>query len=286
MANSSFPLDERIRIWSGDVSLAARLTRVTPSAPLLIMAHGFAGDKDEKGLFIAARDFFAGKGFSVLRFDFRGCGESEGDFRNVRLDHLAKDLSAVIKHAHLKYREANSIGLVSFSLAAGVAILANSDLVGAHIFWSPAIYTDRDMAIRYETDQIINDQIARNGWFEKSGLHVGKHFLDDLGSKQIEQSIPRFRRSVLIIHGMDDQRIPATSSESLMRQLSASSRLILIPKADHSFRSHPNQREWLYSATTAWLSNRIRKITHDKHFDQAHLFDSDNGSSFSSTARI
>jgi len=262
--------DREIRIPSGGVLLAAKLTALSHSAPLVILAHGFAGDMDEKGLFVGARDFFAGNGFSVLRFDFRGCGESGGDFGTVRLGDLALDLSNVIKFARSSDdMKPRTIGLVSFSLGAGIAILANPAHIGAHAFWSPAVYTDRDMAPRYRTRD-IDGQIAQHGWFIKAGQRVGKQFLEDLDSKQIEHSLARFRHPALVVHGRNDERIPSRSSEDLIRSLSASSKLLLIPDADHSFRSQLGQREWLFSATAVWLDKRFRKP--QVSLDQAHLF--------------
>lgn len=252
--------DRRIRIQSGGISIAAKLTVLSTSAPVLILAHGFAGNMDEGGLFVGARDFFAGRGFSVLRFDFRGCGESGGDFRAVRLNDLAEDILNVVKFARsCEAVKPSAIGLVCFSLAAGVAILANPGHVGAHVFWSPAVYTDRDMAPRYRTPSIA-DQIARQGWFDKGGLQVGEQFLEDISGKQIERSLTRFRHPVLVVHGRNDQRIPSASSEELIRHLPRSSNLRLIPDADHSFRSQPTHREWLFSATAAWFSTRLGKV--------------------------
>jgi len=275
--------DKNIRLSSGGISLAAKLTILARNAPLVIFAHGFAGDMDEKGLFVGARDFFAGKGFSVLRFDFRGCGGSGGDFRSIRLDDLAVDLTNVIKFVRSSNAmEPRTIGLVSFSLGAGIAILANPANIGAHVFWSPAVYTNRDMAPRYRTREIDN-QIAQQGWFNKAGQKIGQQFLESLNSSRIEHSLTRFRHPTLVVHGRNDERIPPRSSETLIRSLSASSKLLLIPDADHSFRSQPSQREWLFSATAAWLDKRLRKPQVSPN--QSHLFPSETEDSASTQPR-
>jgi len=44
--------------------------------PCVIFAHGYASYKDEFGGFIKLAEMFCYNGFAVLRFDFRGCGES------------------------------------------------------------------------------------------------------------------------------------------------------------------------------------------------------------------
>lgn len=282
--NSLAISDKRVRISSGHFSLVAKLMVLSPTAPLLILAHGFAGDMDEKGLFVGARDFFAGNGFSVLRFDFRGCGESDGDFRTVRLADLASDLQSVLRYARsCDDLRPTAIGVVCFSLAAGIAILANPGRVGGYAFWSPAVYTDRDMAPRYQAPDIA-DQIAQHGWFEKAGQRVGGLFLEDLGSDQIARAVACFRHPTLVVHGTADQRIPPASSEGLMRHLPAKSKLILMRGADHSFRSEPSHREWLYSATASWMSGRLKKAAVPPN--QPHMFLSEENRNTDSTYQM
>ena len=62
----------------------------------VIMVHGFTGDKDEKGLFIEAANFLINKGYSVLRFDIRGSGESEGDFSEVGINDQKEDFLVAV----------------------------------------------------------------------------------------------------------------------------------------------------------------------------------------------
>ena len=174
-------------------------------------------------------------------------------------DDLAIDLSSVIKHIlRCKDVAPSSIGVVAFSLAAGISVLANSRHVDAYAFWSPAVYTDRDMGPRYRTPE-IESQIVQQGWFSKGTLQVGRRFFDELNSRRIESSLNRFHHPALIVHGKGDDRIPFTSSEELVRCLPKSSKLQLIPGSDDSFRSQELYREWLFSATVAWFNERLRK---------------------------
>jgi alpha/beta superfamily hydrolase len=159
--------DQRLTIPNGAAGLNAKLSLAHPGRPLLILAHGFAGNKDENGLFTAARDYFGGCDFSVLRFDFRGCGENDDSFRTVRLVDLQSDLEAVVAFARSSVPH-SGLGLVSFSLASAVSILVNPR-VKAQVFWSPAIYTDRDMYARHQTDEIL-DSIQNRGYFVKAAL--------------------------------------------------------------------------------------------------------------------
>jgi pimeloyl-ACP methyl ester carboxylesterase len=271
---NDFPTSEKkVRIASDGLILAGRHTILSATSPVVVLSHGFAGNKDEKGLFLDARDFFAGHGLSVLRFDFRGCGESEGDFQTVTLTDWTRDLLNVVKYLRSLNQSGatGAIGLVGFSLAAGVAVLANSKDIDGYAFWSPAVYTDRDMSPRYQIEEILQ-HVDNYGWFEKSGLRVGTQLLYELAGNSIQAALHSFRQPVLVVHGTDDQRIPFTSSQELTGRLHKSSKLCIIPGADHSFRSHSLHREWLLSASVAWFNKRLFK--HPGSQNQSGLFGS------------
>ncbi len=46
--------------------------------PAFIVLHGFIGSKDDSHAELMAR-MFRDWGYAALRFDFRGCGQSEGE---------------------------------------------------------------------------------------------------------------------------------------------------------------------------------------------------------------
>lgn len=201
-------IEKSISIANGSLGLSAHLSTASREAPLLVLAHGFAGNKSENGLFSEASDFLAKRGFSILRFDFRGCGDSPGSFRQVRLSDLQTDLKSVLRFVHEtdEVRPA-AVGLIGFSLGAAVAILLRPRLPKVFVFWSPAIFTATDMFPRYQTREVL-DQIREKGFFVKAGLEVSREFMDDLVNNEIEYSIRGMRAPVLLLHGEKDSRIP------------------------------------------------------------------------------
>jgi uncharacterized protein len=256
------PINQRdnldIIIPGYQASLSAKLNRVSQGDPLIILMHGFGGDKDEKGLFSEAAEYFFARGYSVLRFDFRCCGANKGSFRNVRFVDLESDLSNVFKFVGtgLPLRP-KFIGIVGFSLGATIAILANAKPVKAYALWSPAIFTDKDMYPRYATSEINND-ISTNGFFMKSGIEVGPGFLADLKENSVRTKISQISKPVLLVHGENDARIPPSSTKEASLLFRRRPRLCLIPGADHSFRQHPIYRNFAFSATARFFDRHLR----------------------------
>jgi pimeloyl-ACP methyl ester carboxylesterase len=245
--------DQRYTIPNGATGLAARISVSNFGEPLLILAHGFAGDKDENGLFTSARDYFVRRGFGVLRFDFRGCGENKDGFRHVRLVDLQEDLRSVLTFASF-LSPRSAIGLVSFSLAAAIAVAVNPK-IKTHVFWSPALDTAKDMYPRYQVDEILRS-LRGSGFFVKAGLEVGSEFLDDLRCNDVLEKLNKLSSAALMIHGTADERIPWTSTKTISERFPKLS-FRQIPGAGHSFKNQPQSRELVFSATAEFFRKQF-----------------------------
>ena len=51
--------------------------------PTVLLVHGFGVTKEEYGMFDNLAKNLSESGFLVYRFDFSGCGESEGDYSEI-----------------------------------------------------------------------------------------------------------------------------------------------------------------------------------------------------------
>lgn len=92
--------------------IPATLTRSASfqGKPIVIMAHGHHGTRDERfGFKVIAREL-ARKGISSIRMDFPGCGASTEPFTANTLTHMKEDMRAAIRYAR------ESLGVTSVSL--------------------------------------------------------------------------------------------------------------------------------------------------------------------------
>src|SRR3989338_8213394 len=83
-------------------------------AKAVILCHGFRSSKENN----AAWAEKLSDSFAVLRFDFSGHGESDGELKDITLTRLLADMSAAI--GFIASRGAKSIGLAGHSLG-GIA---------------------------------------------------------------------------------------------------------------------------------------------------------------------
>lgn len=92
--------------------------------PAMIVLHGFVGSKDESHAEIQAR-MFEEMGYIAFRFDFRCCGESEGERGQVRcFDQVVDAKNALTYLTSREEVDADRIGVMGHSFGAAVATYA------------------------------------------------------------------------------------------------------------------------------------------------------------------
>jgi len=232
------------------LSLSYVLNNGMTGAPVIVLVHGFAGSKDENGLFKDAESYFSHHGFNTFRFDFSGCGGSSGDFIDATLRSHVDDLRTVLDHIS-KSHQGRPIVVLGFSLGATVALLLNDPRVVAYALWSPALSPAKDMYPRYATAN-IRTAIASQGFYPKAGLRLGAQMLADLSRCSLERLAPSLESPVLLVHGTGDSRI-SWKTTTRFKNLFRSAETTIINGADHSFKQKRQHRDVVLKQTAAWL---------------------------------
>jgi pimeloyl-ACP methyl ester carboxylesterase len=115
-------VSEGLRL-SGVVRVPARAKR-GERLPAFIVLHGFGSNKNANNVLEPCR-FFDRLGYVTLRFDMRGCGESEGERgRVICLEQVQNTRDALAFLAGHPAVEPERIGLIGSSFGAAVAIYA------------------------------------------------------------------------------------------------------------------------------------------------------------------
>lgn len=236
-------------------NLVAIFTRPkTKKPPIVVMLHGFAGNKDENGLFQHAAECLHRNGFATMRIDLRGCGESNGDLVNANLELLSRDFHSIIEFVR-EIKEINSkrIYVIGFSLGATIAIMGYSNKIEGMVLWSPVLFPKKDMYPRYCTPS-VQEQVEKNGYFIKSGLKVGHSILKDIENCDLLPYIKRIDCPILIAHGGQDNKIDIKSSEEAVQYFKRAE-LTKYPEACHSFKGDPTHKLELYKTTATWFKS-------------------------------
>ena len=169
---------------------------------LVVLCHGMLSSKDgDKQLAYAGA--LEKHGTACLRFDFAGCGESDGRIEDVTLSRRLDDLADALQWA--RGQGFASFSLVGSSLGAAVALLAAGGL-------GPQLRSLVLMAAVSRPGAIVRlfpeDQVARwkaEGAFELDGVKIRWTFVDDASAHDILAAARAVPCPTLLMHGGRDE---------------------------------------------------------------------------------
>jgi putative redox protein len=237
--------------------LAARLDLPEDERPIAyaLFAHCFTCSKDLTAVVHIARALCS-RGMAVLRFDFTGLGESEGDFSATSFSSEVKDLVAAARFLEREY-EAPRL-LIGHSLG-GTAVLA----AAAEIPSATAVATIgapfRPAHVRGLLGESA-EQIKQNGRATVSisgrEFSIRKSLLDDLESQQPAETLRRLKAALLVLHSPRDQVVGIENASDIFLAAHHPKSFISLDSADHLL-SNAQDSQYTGEIIAAWTSRYL-----------------------------
>jgi len=231
------------------------------SIPGVVFFHGFTGSKAEvHRIFVRIARSLAAGGIAALRFDFRGSGDSEGEFGDALLSGELADAREAVRFLRAQERvDEHRIGLCGMSLGGLIAahVLREDDRLRCAVLHCPLSNTMHQIAAR--TSFHDGRPVDFDGWLDLDGWPVNRAFIKELAASRPLEAIVRSRAPVLIIHGDADQSVPVADAYAYQEardEAGLETALHIIQGAGHSFDALPWVDE-LVERSAAWFSERL-----------------------------
>ncbi len=185
---------------------------------LVIMVHGFPGDKDAHGDFFGfLNNIFDAQAIPTLRFDFHGCGQSTGRTQDFSLSSAQHDLQGVFSWAE---KEGYSrIIVVGEGLGAWLT-LANmtKNIEMMFLFWpvmNPAAFGQSNFPMPG-----IEKLSDLSGFKVFSERNIGLRLIKELSETKIPV-VPELNIPVMVQHGVQDDIVPVDQLDILKEKIIA-----------------------------------------------------------------
>ncbi|MDA0705080.1 MAG: alpha/beta fold hydrolase [Proteobacteria bacterium] len=269
---------ETTAIRSMDITIESRgvavpVTVVMPAlaegqrAPLVVMAHGHGGSRQEGGGYKLAAEAMAQRGIASIRMDFPGCGDSSESFTNNNLSNMLQDLHAARQYAVAQPEiDGERVGLLGYSMGGRLVVLLAEVYPSYKVMvaWTPALNNGAEREIielgGTEKYQALRDLARDTGVAEYTTrwgttLQLGYRWFTDLEQTMPLASLAHFKGPLLVLYGDQDDVVPPAVSEAAIAAASNSSEVVrhVVASANHGLGFYTNQPEIAaeVTATTA-----------------------------------
>lgn len=216
-----------------------------------IFAHCFSCSKDVLAASRISRQL-AREGVAVLRFDFTGLGNSDGDFSNTNFSSNVADIVAAA--AYLESGGRTTGLLIGHSLGGAAVIVAAAQLASVRAVVTIGAPADAEHVTEQFCDDI--DAIRRDGETTVSlagrPFQIREQFLDDIAGHALEEAASRLGRALLILHSPVDQSVSIDNAARLFVAARHPKSFISLDNADHLLT---READALYAAEliSAWV---------------------------------
>ena len=221
-------------INASGVSLAGRLEfplSITPKA-FAVFAHVFTGSKNIASARHITRALTL-NGIAVLRFDFAGLGDSEGDFSNTNFTSNVNDIKAAAQYLEDHYM-APSI-LVGHSLGGAASIFAGDEIDSVEAIATVGAPSEPEHVTHLFGCKIEDIEEHGEAEVEVGGRHfvIKKQFLDDLRSKDMFSTVKNLRKALLIMHSPQDVVVEIENAAKIYQTAFHPKSFVTLDNANH-----------------------------------------------------
>jgi hypothetical protein len=227
--------------------------------PGVIFCHGFSGDKVESHfIFVETARALERRGIASLRFDFRGSGESDGEFVDMTPgSEIADARRALDVLAEQPETDAARLAVLGLSLGGLVAACAaaRDGAVSGLVLWSAVADLAEVFEERHESAP-ERKALQRQGYYDYGAHRIGEGFVESVRRVDPLEELASWGGPALLVHGSEDGSVPVEHAGRYERALSGETTVHIIEGADHTYAGVAWEREAI-EVTRDWLVERM-----------------------------
>ncbi len=206
--------------------------RTGPVLACALFAHCFTCTKNSKAA-VRIAEALADEGIQVLRFDFTGLGQSEGDFSSTGFSSNVDDL---IDAANFLAGRGEAPALLVGHSLGGTAVLAAAHEIGSAVavatIGSPANANHILGVIKGGLEEIETEGHAT---VQLAGrpFKIKKDFVEDVRTQSVCENIHKLRKALLVMHSPVDEVVEIDQASIIYKQAKHPKSFVSLDTADH-----------------------------------------------------
>lgn len=215
-----------------------------------VFAHCFTCSSDSRAARTITRSL-SRAGYAVLRFDFTGLGESEGDFADTTFTSNLDDLEDAAEWLAEHYETPQVLLGHSLGGTAVLAMAARLDSVRAVA--TLAAPSSPSHVLRHFEDQLDTIKEEGSAEVELAGraFRIRRDFVEDVSEQDLPERVGGLRRALLVMHSPTDRLVNISNAEAIYRAAKHPKSFVSLDDADHLL-TRPADAEYAATVIAAW----------------------------------
>lgn len=227
-----------------------------------LFAHCFTCSKDLGAVRNISRALTQ-NGFGVVRFDFTGLGESEGDFQNTDFSSNIDDLEAAASYME-EHLEGPKL-LVGHSLGGAAVLFAAKRL--KHV---QAVASIGAPSSPQHVQHLFQNSLEEINEAGKAKVKIGgrqftiqRQFIEDISEKNTKATLKTLKKALLILHSPQDSVVDISNAADLYSTAMHPKSFISLDGADHLL-SKKEDSVYVGNVISGWASRYIKTNEREK----------------------
>ena len=220
-----------------------------------IFAHCFTCSKHTKAV-AAVSHALTRKGIAVLRFDFTGLGDSEGDFSDTTFSSNVTDLITAAEYLDAHFAAPKI--LIGHSFGGTACLRAAGHLPGVK-----AVVTIGAPFDPAHVQHLLGDareEIKNSGEASVTlagrSFRIKRQFLEDLDNTDMLAVLPKLNRALLVLHSPVDEVVGIDNAAQIYKAARHPKSFISLDTADHML-GRPADAEYAGNVIAEWAARYI-----------------------------
>jgi putative redox protein len=236
-----------------------------------LFAHCFTCARDSAAAARISRAL-AARGIAVLRFDFTGLGNSDGDFSNTSFSSNIDDLVQAAQALRKRYQAPQILIGHSLGGAAVLAAAARLDSIRAVVtIGAPATAQHVRQLFQQQSDLILREGEAVVELGERE-FPIQRQFLEDIDRYASSDEIRKLNAALLVMHSPLDSVVSIDDAARIYQAAKHPKSFISLDRADHLL-SRADDANYVATLVSAWAGHYLESAGEKEDAPQPNLLD-------------
>ena len=220
-----------------------------------IFAHCFTCSKDILAASHVSRAL-SRAGFAVLRFDFTGLGNSDGDFANTNFSSNVDDLVHAANFLEENYSAPRL--LVGHSLGGAAVLAATRRLKSVEAVATVGAPSDPAHVKKHFAAKLDGIKEEGGADVELGGrtFRIKQQFLDDLEAQNLGGELGELEAALLVMHSPTDDTVPISEAQKIYQAARGYRSFVSLGDANHLL-SKPGDAEYVADMIGVWAKRYV-----------------------------